>query len=192
MIESLTSYRVPAVYMDRLVALWGQPVTVFIPSSFRELGYENQSPSRILDQTGVPSTGTTFERWNTEAFIDFKVQRRTLYHFNWFPQDADELCTAFFKFSANVGEGAYVRTAQLDNASKWGDLLFRVVKVMEDGRYQALKRYHFLRPVVGSELHNLLELGPRGSVVIAPGQSDAVPYGVRPVPEGGTDLATTV
>ena len=182
MIESLTSYRVPAVYMDRLVSLWGQPVTVFIPSSLRELGYENQSPSRILDQTGVPSTGTTFERWNTEAFIDF----------NWFPQDADELCTAFFKFSANVGEGAYVRTAQLDNASKWGDLLFRVVKVMEDGRYQALKRSHFLRPVVGSELHNLLELGPRGSIVISPGQLDDVPYGVRPVPEGGTDLAATV
>ena len=49
-----------------------------------------------------------------------------------------------------------------------------------------------LRPVVCSELHNLLELGPRGSIVISPGQLDAVPYGVRPVPEGGTDLAATV
>jgi hypothetical protein len=64
---------------------------------------------------------------------------------------------AYFPTNSVVREGAFVRTAVSSGVSTWGDLLFSVVRVVDEGQFKTLKRTYFMRPVVSAELHRLLD-----------------------------------
>lgn len=165
-VRDIQDWNVPYEYMSRLLNVWGQPCTVFVPTNIKEMGYENMSPEFISQTTGVTGAGTTYKRFNTIIFINFNIKKSVFYHFNYFPDDKDELVTAVLPKNDVVLQDAYIRTAQTEQVSKWGDLLFKVVSVKDDGMYSTLKRVYFLRPVVDSELHNLLTLGESGILTI--------------------------
>lgn len=165
-IESFQAYNQSAVYMQRQLEKWGQPCTVFVPDSLRETGYEDLTPEEVKKTTGVLKAGTRFKRINTICFINFKVTKSVFYHFNWFPEDAEELCMAFFPDNQTIQVDTFVRTAQVESVSKYGDLIFRVVDIKSDGLYRSLKKYYFLRPVSSTEVQNLLTLGESGLLSI--------------------------
>lgn len=163
-IESFQAYNLTSIYMERQLKIWGQPCTVFIPSSTREVGYEDLSSEEVQKQTGVIKAGTKYTRVNTRVFINFKVNKSVFYHFNWFPEEAEELCMAYFPENSIITPDTFVRTSQVDYVSKYGDLIFRVVDIKDDGLYRTLARTYFLRPVSSSEVQNLLVLGESGII----------------------------
>ena len=165
-IETYQNYDGSARYMERLLEKWGQPCTVFIPSSVRETGYEDLTVKQVEKETGVLKAGNQFTRINSLTFINFKVTKSVFYHFNWFPEEAEELCLAYFPDNDIIKPDSFVRTAQVDCVSKYGDLIFKVVDIKEDGVYRRQRRNYFLRPVSSSEVQNLLILGPSGSMFI--------------------------
>lgn len=165
-LESYQSYNLTSVYMQRQLDRWGQPCTVFVPDSLREIGYEDLTPEQVKEQTGVLRAGTRFKRINTMCFINFKVTKSVYYHFNWFPEESEELCMAFFPENSVITVDTFVRTAQVETVSKYGDLIFKVADIKSDGLYRSLKKYYFLRPVSSSEVQNLLTLGESGLISI--------------------------
>lgn len=165
-VEAYESYNLTSSYNDKQLKIWGQPCTVFIPNNLREMGYEDQKPDELKESTGVDKVGTVFTRINTRCHINFSVSKSVFYHFNWFPEDAEKLCLAYFPTNAVITAEAYVRTAQVAQTSKWGDMIFKIVDIKDDGVFQTLRRNYFLRPVSSAELNNLLQLGPSGVLKI--------------------------
>lgn len=135
---------------DSLVEKLGTSVYLFIPVNFARLGYED------VDNQNK------WEIHRPLCFIDFNPARRVYYHFNWFPEDQNDLSIAFFPLSLPVREESFIRTAVLGNDSPYGDMIFKVVKIFDEGKFQVLKRTCFVRPVADAQLSSILKV-PSGS-----------------------------
>lgn len=167
MFDGLYGYSVPQRYFDRQLEIWGEPCTVYIPTSFLSVGDENLPPELLSKETGVEGVGTSYLRVNTKCFINFQVTRSVLYHFNWFPEDADELAQVFFPFNDVIREDSFIRTAQNGHLSKYGDLIFRIVEIKDDGVFQTLKRIYFSRQVSDRQVFEMFPLGDTGEIRVS-------------------------
>lgn len=135
---------------------WGQLCTVYHPDKKINLGYEdtNLSETNEMNVDGVLSTKYT--KSQTKVWINFNIEKSVFYRFNWFPEDSDELCQAFFDSSSQVREGDYIRTAIPETTSIWGDMIFSVEKIKDKGLGQVLERIYFLRPTNNLDLQKEL------------------------------------
>jgi hypothetical protein len=124
----------------------GPLVNLFVPVDYTRLGYEDVD-NRFK-----------FQNHTLNCFIDFNPARRVFYHFNWFPEDQQDLSIAYFKLSAPVKEESFIRTKVLGNDSPYGDMIYKVVKILDEGKFKVLKRTCFVRPVSDSQLNTLLML----------------------------------
>jgi hypothetical protein len=146
---------------DATVRVWGQPMTVWSPSRRDMLGYENQTeayPVNDDEETHEPDEtyNQIFSHKETKGLINFKPKRGVFYHYNWFPDKQEELVQAAFFSNSGVRASDYIRTRTIQQVSVYGDMIFRVERVFDEGKYKQLRRIYFLRPVVDQQLANLL------------------------------------
>ncbi len=151
-VENFLQYDAYAEYMDRQVEIFGQPCTIFTPERKIALGYEDTTYNEIEKRDSDKVLGNKYHKYESRIWINFTVSKSVYYHFNWFPDDADELCTAFIKSDVPLHENDYVRTAIPGATSVWGDMIFVVAAIKDDGLIQVLKRTYFLKPTNNNDL----------------------------------------
>jgi hypothetical protein len=157
-VNDLINYDVLLTIIDKSLDIYGQPSTVWVPKRQDTLGYEDLGKwAETL--TGVKDIANSFSVFQTKVWIEFNIKRGVYYHFNLNPEDPDnkELVMAYLPTNSLVREGTFIRTAVAGGASVWGDLIFSVVRLVDEGQFKTLKRTYFLRPVVSAELHRLLD-----------------------------------
>jgi hypothetical protein len=157
-VNDLINYDALLTIIDKSLDIYGQPSTVWVPKRQDTLGYEDLGKwAETL--TGVKDIANSFSVFQTKIWIEFNIKRGVFYHFNLNPEDTDnkELVMAYLPTNSLVREGAFVRTAVAAGASVWGDLIFSVVRLVDEGQFKTLKRTYFMRPVVSAELHSLLD-----------------------------------
>jgi hypothetical protein len=157
-VEGLISYDILSRIIDRSLDIYGQPSTLFVPKRQDTLGYEDLG-AWAESFAGVKDISNSFTMFHSKVWIEFNIKRGVYYHFNLNPEDSDnkDLVLAYLPTNSVVREGAFIRTAVPSGASVWGDLIFSVVKVVDEGQFKTLKRSYFLRPVVSEELRALLD-----------------------------------
>lgn len=141
-------------YISSCLNIWSQPCTLYVPKQNVTLGYENLSTLDI--ETGVRQVANNFTAHSLKAFIDFKPTKNVFYKFNYFPENSDELVLAYMSINSIARENCFLRTANQQACSVWGDMLFNIAKVQDLGMYKTLNRIYFLRPVNGSDLQEVL------------------------------------
>ena len=158
--DALTNYDFLTKFQDKSLEIVGQPCTIWVPKQQVTLGYEDLG-KWIEQWTGVSGISNSFTLFQAKIWIEFNIKRGVYWHFNLNPDDDDnkQLVQALLPTNSLVREGAFIRTAIPDGVSVWGDLIFAVVKVVDEGQFKTLKRTYFLRPVVSAELNSLLDIG---------------------------------
>jgi hypothetical protein len=142
--RSMFTYDIAQKTQDAVLKHMGVEVTVFAPRDpLRMQGYEN-----LAD----------FDQFKAVCFIDFNPKRRVFYHFNWFPEDQDQVIAAYFPVATNVAVDWFIRTKTIQQVSPYGDLLFKIVKIGDDGKYIPLKRTVFLNAVSDATMLEFLEV----------------------------------
>ena len=156
--EALLAYDYTFKFQDKVLDKVGQPCSIWVPKQQITLGYEDLG-SWIEQWTGVKDISNTFTPSTSSVWIEFQVKRGVFYHFNLDPnaEENKDLVMAFFPTNLLLREGSFIRTAVPAGASCWGDLIFSVVKPIDEGQFKTLKRTFFLRPVVSAELNRLLD-----------------------------------
>jgi hypothetical protein len=165
-VQDLMDYDAVSRINDLSLNIYGQPCSVWVPLRQDLLGYEDLGKwAETL--TGVKDIANSFQMYRLKIWIEFNIKRGVYYHFNLNPEDEDnkQLVMAYLPANSFVREGSFVRTAVPAGASVWGDLIFSVVKPVDEGQFKTLKRTYFLRPVVSRELHRLLD--PAGYQVVS-------------------------
>lgn len=129
-------YSVTQTMQDRLVDLYGAPVDHYIIDPCQKQAYEEN---------------IKFTKEEIECFIKYNLSRRTFYHFKWFPNKEDESLVVMgtFRFDAAIEQGDFIR-------DKGNDNLFKIVKILEDGLYQPLRRLCIFMPVLDENLNKKL------------------------------------
>ena len=155
-IENFIGYEQHITFMDRQLEIWGQPATVFSPERKIALGYEDTTYKEIEKRDSDKVLGNKYHKYPTRIWINFTVSKSVFYHFNWFPEDSEELCTAFINSDVPLKENDYVRTAIPGATSIWGDMIFVVAAIKDDGLGQVLKRTYFLKPTNNADLQKEL------------------------------------
>ena len=157
--ENITQYDFFLRFQDVALEKVGQPCSIWVPKQQVTLGYEDLG-SWIERWTGVSEISNSFSMFQAKIWIEFQLKRAVFYKFNLDPNDSDnqQLVQAFLPTNSLVREGSFIRTAVPDGVSVWGDLMFAVVKVCDEGQFKTLRRTYFLRPVVAEELHRLLDV----------------------------------
>jgi len=152
--RSMFTYDIAKNAQDAVLGHMAFDVTVFAPRNPIEMqGYEHE---------------VEFNSFVTKCFIDFNPKRRVFYHFNWFPEDESQVTMAFFGVDIPVAIDWFIRTSTIEQVAPCGDLLFKVVKIADDGKYRVLKRTCFLNAV--SDSFMMERLGPASSGGTASGQ----------------------
>jgi hypothetical protein len=157
-VDDLINYDFLAKLNDKSLDIYGQPATLFIPKQQNTLGYEDLG-AWVESLTGVKDIANSFTMFQAKVWVDFSIKRGVYYHYNLNPDDPDnrDLVMACLPTNSVVHEGSFLRTAVSSGASIWGDLIFSVVKIVDEGQFKTLKRTYFMRPVVSEELHRLLD-----------------------------------
>jgi len=157
--EALSDYDFFLKFQDKALSIVGQPCTIWVPKQQVTLGYENLG-SWIEQWTGVKDISNSFSMFQDKIWIEFNIKRGVYYHFNLNPEDEDnkQLVMAFLPTNSLVREGAFIRSAIAGGVSVWGDLIFTVARVFDEGQFRTLRRTYLLRPVVSAELNKLLDL----------------------------------
>ena len=155
-VENFLNYESYIKYMDKQVAIWGQPATMYVPNRSSNLGYEDTSKLETDRMGADESLSTQYEKKRIRIWINFTIPKKVFYKFNWFPDEADELCMAFTNSDSELKENDYVRTAVPEATSIWGDMIFKVVKVQDTGLSQVLQRAYFLKPAQNADLNKRL------------------------------------
>ena len=141
---------------NKQLEIWGQPCTIYAPLNKTALGYENTNFSEIEMMNSDKVLGNRFEKRLSRIWINFTIPKKVFYHFNWFPEDGEELCLAFLNSESQVREGDYVRTATTEATSIWGNMIFSVKKIQDDGLANVLQRSYFLKPTNNADLNKEL------------------------------------
>lgn len=155
-VKNFLNYESYVELMDKQLEILGQPCTTYSPTRQIALGYENERPNDIEKINSDEVLGNLYIKKQSRIWINFTVQKSVFYHFNWFPEDSEELCTAFVLSDSQLKENDYIRTSTPEATSIWGDMIFTVVKCMDEGFAQVLKRTYFLKPTSNKDLHNEL------------------------------------
>lgn len=155
-VENFLNYEAYIEYMNRQLSIFGQPCTIFSPERKIALGYEDTTYKEIEKRDSDKVLGNKYHKTPGRIWINFTVSKNTFYRHNWFPDDADELCTAFVNSECPLKENDYVRTATPEATSIWGTLTFVVVKIVDEGFSQILKRTYFLKPTNNADLEKEL------------------------------------
>lgn len=137
---------------DKQLEIYGQPCTVYTAESKVALGYENTEVSDIKAMNTDMVLAAKYRKRNSRIWINFTVTKAVFYKFNWFPDDADELCMAMMDSDSECREGDYIRSATTEATSIWGDMIFEVRKIQDIGLAQVLKRVYFLKPTNNKDL----------------------------------------
>ena len=155
-IENFLQYESYIGFMNRQLEIFGQPATVFSPERKTALGYEDTGYDEIDRMNSDKVLGNKYHKYPARIWINFTVSKSVYYHFNWFPENSEELCTAFINSDVPLKENDYIRTAIPGATSIWGDMIFIVDAIKDDGLAQVLKRTYFLKPTNNADLHNEL------------------------------------
>lgn len=143
--------------MNNQLKIWGQGVTVYIPSRRVSLGYENYTDKSIEKQTQVKNAGNSFTVFETKCFINFNPKKNVFYKFNYFPDNQSEMVIAVLESTSQIREGCYIRTATEQATSIWGDMIYKVEKIQDVGKYKTLARLYFLSPTSADDLNSSLK-----------------------------------
>lgn len=155
-VENFLNYEAYIKFMDKQLSIYGQPCSIYSPSNKTALGYEDTRPSDIDKLDSDKVLGNQYKRTEGRIWINFTVNKSTFFRFNWFPEDGEELCTAFIDSSSTLREGDYIRTAVPGCTSIWGSMLFSVRKIQDVGLVQVLQRIYFLKPTNNADLNKEL------------------------------------
>ena len=155
-VENFLNYEAYVKFMDRQVSIFGQPASFYTPTNKTALGYEDTRPSDIDKLDSDKVLGNQYKRTEGRIWINFTVNKSVFYRFNYFPEDSEELCTAFVNSESTLREGDYIRTAIPEATSIWGDMLFSVRKIQDVGFSQVLQRIYFLKPINNLDLQREL------------------------------------
>ncbi len=154
-IEDLISYSASREYFKSGVEIFGQRISFFNPDRKNLHGYENLD--RIKEEaTGVPNIATSYNAYSVKGFIDFTLRKSVMHHFNWFPEDADQVCVLVTSPQDLITIDSYIRTSVIESVSVWGDIVFSIRKIFDDGMYKILSRFYMLTPIVSKELNEVL------------------------------------
>ena len=155
-VENFLNYEAYIKFMDRQLSIFGQPCSIYSPSNRTALGYEDTRPSDIDKIDSDKVLGNSYSRTEGRIWINFTVNKSVYYRFNYFPEDGEELCTAFINSESTLREGDYIRTAIPGATSIWGSLLLQVRKIQDVGLIQVLQRIYFLKPTNNADLEKEL------------------------------------
>ena len=155
-VEKFLSYEAYITLQDKQLEIFGQPCTIYTPLNKTALGYENTDFSEIEMMNSDKVLGNRFEKRLSRIWINFTIPKKVFYHFNWFPDDGEELCLAFLNSESQVREGDYIRTATTEATSIWGNMIFSVKKIQDEGLANVLQRSYFLKPTNNADLHKEL------------------------------------
>lgn len=155
-VENWLNYDSYITFQDKQIEIFGQPVTIYHPERKIALGYEDTNYSEIKEMDSDKVLGNVYHKTEARIWINFNVKKNVFYHFNWFPDDSDELCMAVMKSDSVVREDDYIRTAIPGVTSIWGDMIFNVVKIFDEGIANVLRRTYFLKPTNNADLQKEL------------------------------------
>ena len=155
-VENFLNYEQYINYMDKQLSIWGQPCSIFTPERKVALGYEDTNYSEIDEMNTDVVLGNKYHKTQGRIWINFTVSKSTYYHFNWFPDDGEELCSAYINSDSPLNEHDYIVTAIPEATSIWGTMYFEVRKILDDGLAQVLKRTYMLKPVNNADLQREL------------------------------------
>ena len=155
-VKEFLDYEAYIEYMDKQLEIWGQPCTVFSQERKIALGYEDTGYNEIDRMNSDVVLGNKYNKFQSRIWINFTISKNTFYKFNWFPDDAEELCMAFLDSDSPVKENDYIRTAVPEATSIWGDMILQVRKIQDSGLAQVLQRTYFLKPTANADLHKEL------------------------------------
>lgn len=155
-VNSFQEYNAYLRYMNSVVSIWGQPSSIFVPKQNVTLGYENLASS-LESETGVSDIANLYSVYQYKVYIDFNPKKSVFYHFNYFPKEGEDPTIAFMPSNSVVRENSFIRTSACGQTSIWGDLIFEITHIEEDGVFQLLKRTYFLKQVSDRQLHRLLD-----------------------------------
>jgi hypothetical protein len=158
-VDALINYDYFSTVMDSSLNIYGQPCSVWVPRQQVTLGYEDLG-SWVEKATGVKDIANTFQPFRSKVWVEFTVKKGVFYRYNLNPEDEENksLVRAFLPSNSLVREGAFIRTMLPGAVSIWGDLIFYVVKPVDEGVFKPLVRNYFVRPVASEELHRLLDI----------------------------------
>jgi hypothetical protein len=133
-LRPMREFRATQLMQDAVVDRHGIPVVIWRPIDKQKMvGYE-------MDPT-------LYTQDYTKCYINFSPKRRVFYHFNWFPEGEAQVIGMFFFLSTPVEADMLIRTVPeesgAESAMPSGDLLFRISKVFDEGKYKVLKRTCF-------------------------------------------------
>lgn len=155
-IENFLNYEAYIQLQDRQLEIWGQPCLIFSPERKIALGYEDTDYSQIDKMNSDKVLGNKYHKTPGRIWINFTIPKSVFYKFNWFPDDAEELCMAVLNSESPVHENDYIRTALPEATSIYGDMIFEVRKIQDVGKAQVLQRLYFLKPTSNADLHTEL------------------------------------
>ena len=156
-VENFLNYEAYIKFMDRQLSIFGQPCSIYSPSNRTALGYEDTRPSDIDKLDSDEVLGNKYTRTEGRIWINFTVNKSVYYRFNWFPEEGEELCTAFINSDSKLRDGDYIRTAVPGCTSIWGDTIFSVRKIQDIGLIQVLQRMYFLKQTSNADLQKELD-----------------------------------
>lgn len=155
-IENFLNYEAYIQLQDKQLEIWGQPCMIFNPERKIALGYEDTDYSQIDKMNSDKVLGNKYHKTPGRIWINFTIPKSVFYKFNWFPDDAEELCMAVLNSESPVHENDYIRTALPEATSIWGDMIFEVRKIVDTGKAQVLQRQYFLKPTSNADLQKEL------------------------------------
>lgn len=155
-IENFINYEAYIQLQNRQLEIWGQPMTVFSPERKVALGYEDTGYEEIERMDSDKVLGNKYSKSQTRGWINFTVKKSVYYHHNWFPDEGEELCLAFFNSESTIKENDYIRTSVPEATSIWGDMIFEVRKIFDEGLAQVLQRTYLLKPTSNADLYREL------------------------------------
>ena len=152
-VKEFLDYEQYILYMDKQLEIFGQPCTIYVPERKIVLGYEDTTYNEIDKMNSDKVLGNKYSKFEARIWINFTVSKSTYYKHSWFPDEGEELCSAFIKSDSLLKEDCYVRTAIPGATSIWGDMIFSVRKILDDGLANVLKRTYLLKPTNNADLH---------------------------------------
>ena len=156
-VDNFLSYEKYITYQNKQLSIWGQPCTIYHPTNKINLGYETVNEREVEQLNADKSLSTDYSKYECKVLINFTVNKSVYYRFNWFPEENEELCLAFFNTDTNIQMGDYIRTSMKNgNVSIWGDMIFEIRKIQDIGIGNVLQRMYFLKPTNNLDLHKEL------------------------------------
>ena len=132
-IENFLNYKAYIELQNKQLQVWGQPCTIYAPKNITNLGYENVKISEVEAMNSDEILANSYDKYESRIWINFNPSKSVFYKFNYFPDDADELSTAFMKSNSFTRENAYIRTAVPGQTSIWGTWFLKFANYLTMG-----------------------------------------------------------